>query len=74
LIGTRDGNGYFLVLLELYRGVCQDQRAFVADVFDGALVFVTIDGKRNLPVADGPFDFSFVIHIGNYKPACLKSQ
>ncbi len=74
LIGARNGNGDFFVLLKLHRGIRQNERAFVADIFDGALIRFTINGKRDLPVTDGPFDFSLVIHSGNYKPARLKSQ
>lgn len=74
LIGARNGNGDFLILLKLHRGIRQNERAFVADVFDGALIRFTIDGKRDLPVADSSFNFSLVIHSDNHKPACLKSQ
>jgi hypothetical protein len=74
LVSARNRNGYFIVLLNLRGSVCQDECAHIADIFDGALINMTIDGKRNLPVADGSFNFTLVIHGGNYKPACLNSQ
>ena len=68
LIGTRNGNDYFLILLELQWRVCQDERAFVADVFDGALKSFPVYGKRDLPVPDGSFNFSLFIHGRQRRP------
>ncbi len=50
------------MLIKLDGVRCQDEGAFIANIFDGALILKTIDGKGHLPVANRSFDQALVIH------------
>jgi len=63
LISTGDGDDDFGVLLQINGVGCQDEGPFIADIFYGALVLVSVDGKRYLPAADCSSNSSFVIHV-----------
>ena len=65
LIGTKDGDDDFHVLIELEGLRCQYEGAFFTNIFDGTLEVKTIDGNRDLPAADSSFNFPFFTHAIN---------
>ena len=62
LFGAGDGDDDFRVLMKLKRIRCQYEGAFIADIFDGALMFFTVDWKQDLSAADCSFNFSIITH------------